>query len=242
MKRLSYRMAAEGMGLALLAACSGAKTDKPVVTNAADTTVSASGVDAARRGKSMIRLVNAVPGAAAVDLTADDKSVFTAVAYKSVTPYAEIGDNMVKMKLQGAGGAPLAENSETMTDGYRYTVVALPKKDSGVELKVVRDEVVPDSGKVKLRVIHAAPGMGEIDVLVPGQRDPLFDNINYGTEAGYKELAPMTGVLEIRGEHGSQSVRLKSMKYEAGKAYTVVISGPAGRKAEVTVFDDTARM
>jgi len=240
MKRSSYRMAAEGLGLALLAACSGAKTEKPVVTNAADTTVSASGVDAARRGKSMVRLVNAVPGAAAVDLSADDKSVFTAVAYKAVTPYAEIGDNMVKMKLLGAGGAPLADNAETMTDGYRYTVVALPKKDGGVQLKVVRDEVVPDSGKVKLRVIHAAPGLGEIDVLVPGQKDPLFDNVNYGMEAGYKDVKPMTGVIEIRGEHGSAPIRIKSMKYEAGKAYTVVVSGPAGQKAEVTVFDDTA--
>jgi hypothetical protein len=241
MKRLSYRIAAEGVGLALLAACSGAKTEKPVVTNAADTTVSASGVDAARRGKSMVRLVNAVPGAAAVDLTADDKSVFTAVAYKAVTPYAEIGDNMVKLHLQGAGGAVLADNSETMTDGYRYTVIALPKKDGGVDLKVVRDEVIPDSGKVKLRVIHAAPGMGEIDVLVPGEKEPLFDNVNYATEAGYKDLAPMTGVLEIRGEHGAAPIRVKSMKFEAGKAYTVIISGPTGQKADVTVFDDTAR-
>jgi hypothetical protein len=91
---------ASGAILALLASCSADdRTREPVVSTAdGKSTVSDAGVAVARRGKSMVRLVNAVPGDVRLDLSGDDRTVFYDVEYRDVTPYTEIGDNVVKFR------------------------------------------------------------------------------------------------------------------------------------------------
>ncbi len=36
-----------------------------------------------------------------------------------------------------------------LSDGNRYTIVALPDDKGGATMRIVRDEVVPDSGKAR---------------------------------------------------------------------------------------------
>ena len=86
--------------IGLSASCKGAKTDRPVATDAnGNTSVSPSGDQAAKEGKSMVRLVNALPASKAIDVSGDDRTLFTAVGYKTVTPYVEVRDNQVNFKL-----------------------------------------------------------------------------------------------------------------------------------------------
>lgn len=242
MKRLS-RVIAVGCSLALGIGCRGARTEDPVVTRKDDGKASASpsGTEVAGRDRSLVRLVNALPSKRRLDVGGDERTVFAGVSYKDVTPYVEVGVNVVTFRLRYAGSdSALVSNSETMTDGYRYTMVALRDDRGLARLILLRDEVALDAGKARLRVINAAPDVDDADVAVQGQKGALFANIAYGAEARSKDLAPMTATIEIRRDvQSGRSVLLKDMRFEAGKAYTIVLTGALPRELETVTFDDT---
>lgn len=230
---------------AALAGCNPSKTRAPVTTTGnAGSSTSPSGEAAAKRGESMVRFVNALPTSPQVAVNSGDSALFANVKYKMVTEYRQIHDNTADFKLvtsaQTAGDKPAAENHEALSDGGRYTVVAYPEKDgSGANLKVVRDELVPEAGKARVRVFHVASGIGEIDVMLAGNKDPLFDDVNYSVEAGFKDIDPTAGTIEIRAAKDHRRlVSLKNMKFEAGRSYTIVVSGSPVSKVEAITFND----
>lgn len=228
--------------MGLSASCKGAKTDKPVATDAnGNTSVSPSGDAAAKAGKSMVRLVNALPASKAIDVSGDDRTLFTAVGYKTVTPYIEVRDNRVEFKLlHGAADSSISDNSEMMADGNRYTIVAIPDDKGGATMRILRDEVVPDSGKARIRVINAAPGVKGADVALQGQKDPLFEDVDYATEAGYKDITPVTATVEIRRDDpNAKPILVKDVHFEPGKAYTIVLTGSKTKPVDVITFEDT---
>lgn len=230
-----------GAALVALAACKGAQTKTPVVTTTDNgQSVSPSGDAADRRGTSLARFVNAVPGSSKMTVKADSTALFGDVAYKTVTSYQEVQDNLERFTVQGGNAerAELAGNSEMLADGHRYTIVALRDEQGGAKLRILRDELVPDAGKARIRVIQGAPGLPEVDVAVQGQKDPIFEGVNYASEAGFKDVTPGRTVLEVREEDKSAALkRLPAMSLEVGKSYTIVLTGTAGRLEAIT-FED----
>ncbi|HEX5818255.1 MAG TPA: DUF4397 domain-containing protein [Gemmatimonadales bacterium] len=233
--------------LAAVGCGGGAQTDKPVATTTTlGTTTSPSGEAADARGTSQVRLVSALPATQRIDLSSENGVVFSAVPYKTVTPYKELTDNAAKFSIRSAGASneSLADNNEAMADGHRYTLVALPEeKGKGAQLKAFRDEVVPESGKAKVRVIHAAPNFGEVDVQLAGQKDAIFEDIDFGHEGGYKEIDPQSGTLQIRRDGGENAKAAKvvdagRMQFEAGKAYTLVVAGANPARPDIIKFVD----
>ena len=223
----------------LVLACGRSKTEQPVqTTTESGKTTSPSGVSADRRGTTLIRMVNAVPGKQALDVAADTKLLFTSVGYQDVTDFQELRDNVAQFTVRPAGkDTLLAENKEVVGDGARYTLVALPDEKGNIQLRVLRDELVTDPAKTKLRVINAAPGMADVKVTVQGKDTPLFSGIALGTEAGYQDVEPMTATLVFQPKEGAP-LRLDKVKLEPGRAYTIVLTGAAGHKTETVRFDD----
>jgi hypothetical protein len=189
----------------------------------------------------MVRLVNALPANQSIDVSGDDRTLFTAVPYKKVTAYVEVKDNQVTFRLRPAAkDSAIADNSEMMADGNRYTIVALPDDKGGATMRILRDEVVPDSGKARIRVINASPGIKDADVALQGQKDPIFSDVDYATEAGYKDITPTTATLEIRQDDpNARPILVKNLHLEAGKAYTIVLTGWKSKPVEVITFDDS---
>jgi hypothetical protein len=233
------------LALVILAGCAGAKTKDAVVSSTREgKTTSESGDSAAKRGKSLVRFVNGVPDQA-LDLTTEDRATFVNVGFKDVTPYTEIGDNLVKFRVRANDGdSVLATNTETMLDGHRYTVIAMQKEDGKLDVKVVRDDVLPEPGKARIRVIQAAPGLSDVDVALSGQTDLVFDNVKYGSEAGFKDVTPATATLEFRlGDppHVTVPLRLKTLILKADRAYTLVIVGAKPTEIQAISFNDAVR-
>ncbi len=221
--------------------CSGAQTKTPVVTRSDEgKSISPSGDSAAKRGTSLVRFVNAVPGSGDLAVSAEKKDLFGNVAFKAVTPYVETTDNLATFVLRTPGNVnEMATNTETMSDGYRYTLVALSNQKGGAALRVLRDELVTNAGKARIRIIHAAPGTAEVDVAVQGERDALFDSIGYANDAGFKEVDPATVTFDIRRDKGgSHLVQLPKMTLSAGRAYTIILTGTGPGKLSAIVFDD----
>jgi len=230
--------------LALAAVIAGC--DKKDAANDNDGVVAS---DSSREGTSQVRLVNASPSAAGVDVFADDAPAFSGIAYKAVTPYQDFKDNLVTLSLRPSGSTPgdtakpLAENREMLANGDRYTVVVLPADDDGKPTLRVLEEPTDsgEAGKARIRFVNAAQGVETFDVYVPGSTDPFFDDVDFRTEAGFKDMDAGSGRIIVRADdNGPVLLTLPERTFEAGKTYTFILTNktPASKEFEVVTIED----
>lgn len=216
-----------------------------------DTTDGSVASDSSREGSSMVRLVNTVPSDMAVNVFADDTPAFSDVSFMTVTPYRTLKDNLVTLELRAPGSVPgdtagpIAQNREMLSDGDRYTVVVLPADDVDGEptLRVLEEPTdAGEAGKARLRVVNAARGIETFDVYLPSTADPFFDDVDFRTEAGFKDMDAGAGRIVIRADdNGPVLLTLPERTFEAGKTYTIILThkSPTSRELEVvTIVDD----
>jgi uncharacterized protein DUF4397 len=241
--RISRLMSGLITATTLLAACRDAQTEKAVQTKTAggDVSTSMSGDSADKRGMALVRVVSAVPGKNLV-VRADRDHQLAPAAYRQVTEYQPIDRNWVTFEVGTTGDSafkPLATNREMLTDGYRYTLVVIPDSGAkGYETRVLRDEISDDTSKAFLRVIHAARGIDEVNIVERGG-DTLLDGVNFAMEGGYRAVTPWTGTLEVRSEDGKRLLHtIPGLSLKPGHSCTVVLTRGAGGKVESFRFED----
>jgi hypothetical protein len=219
--------------------CNRPESGAPVVSKTpAGQSRSPSGAQAAHEGKSLVRLVNALPDTPSMSVLVGDSVLFARVLAATVTPYREVRDNSVTIRVRDASNRVVAQREETMADGFRYTVIALPEK-TGIELRVLQDEVVPDVGKARIRFINASPN-ASVDLAVGAASDPLFSDVGPGDLAGYRDIDPASSTLEIRDRsQRGPSVEIPEVRLAAGKAYTIVLVGRSNGGLDAITFDDS---
>ena len=231
-------------GMVLSAAACNETRDTGAVTSkvGGETSEAPPAESAEKRDMALVRVVNAIPGSG-ISIWAGDSAAFGDVAYQKATEYREIPDNLFNFQLkQSAAGEPLAENRENLMDGGHYTIIAMPD-EGGAEkrnLRVLDDDLKPVSPeKARVRFVNAVPGDTDVDVVIRGREEPLFDGVSFKTEAGWNEFDPVVGTLEVRADNGKKVLgSLADVKLEGGKSYTFVWSGRAG-KYELTKIEDT---
>src|SRR5215218_9041625 len=90
-----------------------------------------------------VRFVHAVPGAdpAVLTVSLDGASKSTApVAFGSVSQPLEVDAGAANLSIGPSGGDTLAKADESLEDGAKYTVVAVPKQEGkGADLQVFED-------------------------------------------------------------------------------------------------------
>ena len=247
------------------AACSreSQQTQPVTTTTEKGTSTAPPAKEVEQRGRTLVRVVHAMPDSASLDMFADEGKAFANITYKAVTPYKELSGTLPPTppvtevpapsnKLQVVfrvrpvaqdKTVPLAEATEVLTPGNHYTVIVLPSAEGKKRsLKVTSDDLTPaPSEKARVRVIHASPDAGEVDVYAKERDKALFDGVNFESEVGYKEVEPMTATLEVRPK-GKRSplATASNVKWEAGKTYTIIVTGrvkAAPRLEAVTVED-----
>jgi len=196
-----------------------------------------------KRDRALVRVINAVPGASSVNLYAGDSVAFSNVPYKTVTPFKQVATNGADWQLKsGPNAEPLAENREAMQDGGHYTIVAMPDEGGADKrnLRVLNDEFHPMPGdKARIRFINAVPGDDNVSLRLRGFKDALFDDVAFKREAGWKEVDPFSGTLEVRGKDKAGVIAtLKDVKVQGGRSYTFVASGRPGKVSIIRVEDD----
>jgi hypothetical protein len=243
LRGLCAGMLASG-AVVLTAACNETRDTGAVTSKTGADTSSAPAAEAVEnRDMALVRVVNAIPGGVAISIWAGDSAAFQDVAYKKATGYREIPDNMFNFQIKSsAEGKPLAENRENLKDGGHYTIVALPDQGGADKrnLRVLDDELKPVSPeKARVRFINGVPSDTDVDLVLRGRDDVLFDGVNFKSEAGWNEFDPMAGTLEIRPDNKKTVLAsLGNVKLEGGKTYTFVLSGRPG-KYELIQIEDT---
>lgn len=220
--------------LLLAVACSGEPKQTQPVTTTTDsgTSTAPPAREAEQRDNALVRVINAVPENVSFDIYAGDEKVFESVAFKSVTSYKELSADRHSFRVLRTGhdaAQPVAENSEGLSGGKHYTIVVMPGTSDKTALFVIDDNITtPPADRAQVRIIHASPDVGEIDVVDKQRNTKLFSGVNFEKDTSYMDVDPMKLTLEVRQEDQEQAIlTLPAANFEAGKFYTIVVTGRA---------------
>ena len=213
-----------------LAACGGRDSSPIKTTSAGGAEVSPAADSVGSRGHSLVRVVNATSGGKTITVQLGDRTLFNELAAGTVSDYSEVATNLAMFSVLSAaapGATMLSQADRILVDGNRYTVFVITKDVAQQELRVVRDDVIPDSGKARIRLIHAAPGGPEFDVQSPGTVDRLFRGVKFLAEAGPTDLNPAASIaLELRAAGESRILlKLPSVELRRSTTTTFVVTG-----------------
>lgn len=210
--------AAFGLAL-LLAACSG----DPGSANPPST-------ETAR-----LRVVNARVGAAAISVAVDGALAIEGVTSLAPSAYVGVPAGAHTLEVRNAEhGTALGSAVVTFQKDSAYTLVA-PGIAGRDPLVATDTGVVPATGKVKFRVVHAAPDAPPLDVFLTGYGESLDDALPYVTpfvygvgssteSPGYVEREP--GAHQVRfTAAGTKDVQLDTgpLQASAGEVYSVLL-------------------
>jgi hypothetical protein len=238
------------LSVLLLGACmQEAERSEPVKTTAstsASDKTAPPAKEVEKRDRALARFIHALPGQRNLDVWADNAKAFTDVAYQAITPYHEFTGEAHTFLVRPVGqetATPLLQNRDGLSDGRHYTVIALPGVGSTTPaLRIVNDNLTPPAaGKAKVRVIHASPDAGKVDVFLQGYKQPYFAGANFQSVSDYVEIEPKHVVLEVRPQDQNKPMlTTPPVKFEAGKLYTLIITGWAKQvpSLEVVTVED----
>jgi hypothetical protein len=229
------------------AACNETRETGAVTSKSGGETSNAPAAEAVEeRGHALIRAVNGIAGQPAVTIYAGDSAAFKDVGFKKATGYEEIPDHLYNFQIK-SGDAPEGEaqasNRENLQDGGHYTIVALPSEDPADQnLRVLDDDLKPmTEGKARVRFINGVAGDTDVSLFLRGREEPLFEGVNFMTEAGWDEVDPASGTLAVKTDGKDATLAsLPNTKLEAGKSYTFVLVGTPGKPELIKIEDAVA--
>jgi len=190
--------------------------------------------------KALVRFVNGT--ADSKDLAFGDLTPFSGVDAFDITQYKEIAADRHDFKLFAKDQRlnALASNSEGLSAGKHYTILAVTEKDGKTTLDPVMDDLtLPSPGMAKVRVINLAPNMREADLYAGGKKDALISGAGLDHPTSYNDVSPSEASLYIRNSMSKKNgVRIEDMNLKAGKLYTILVFQDKHGKIKVKTIED----
>lgn len=244
--RLHFRLGFGAATALLLLTAGGCSTNKTGEQSAVESKGDGSGTapSAAAAKKAEVALVRFVNGTSETkSLAFGDAIPFTGVDGRDVSAYKELPAERHDLKLMAGdakGAAPLATNSEGLTAGKHYTVVAYADKSGQAHLDPISDDLTPPAaGQAKVRLINLAPTAPKLDLYAGAKKDPLISGATLDSATSFKDVDPAEAQLTVRqGMNRRNSAPLKDLKLEAGKLYTVLVFSDKDGKLKVKSVED----
>ncbi len=187
-----------------------------------------------------LRVVNGSQGVPSIDLAADGKTILQAIGNTQASDFASLATGSRVLTLRDhATGDSLGSVTAVLAAGREYTLVAAGLSGN-LDLYLAADTGrVPAPGKVKFRVMHAAPNGPPIDVYLTldtaglAGATQLITPFDFGaglsdTFPGYVERDPGTWRVRFT-DRGTLTLRLDTGGFPvaAGDVYDiVVVNGP----------------
>ena len=186
----------------------------------------------AAEGSSVIRFVQAVPGVEEATLDVGEVEIGTA-GFGEATDQVEVPAGDSTLELVAPDGVELAAEQQ-LEAGRSYLAVALTTKDGG-ELRVFRDRGAAAS-VARLRVIHAAPELGDADIAVDGE--VVAKSAKYTDATEYLQLEPGSYRLEVQSPKNGDVALADTVALTSGTSETALLIGSQGERARILVVED----
>jgi len=191
------------------------------------------------------RFVHASPDAPAIDVIADGRVIVSNLAFPNVTQYVAVpaGGTCVAIAPTGQTTPVIPAALLNFQSASKQTAVILGQAAGNPALSVAvfsDDTAPPAADKAKLRVIHASPDAGAVDVL--SGDTAIITNLAFGAASDFIEVNAGTLALKVN-QTGTTTALLPQtdLTLSGGQIVTIVLRG---RKADnsigVTLVSDVS--
>ena len=193
-----------------------------------------------------VRMLNASPGEASLDMLVDSKDVASGVAYGTASGYSSVSSGSRNLQIEATGTTtPLVNQTTTLGSNTDSTVLAINSAPSTAATVLTDNNSAPSSGNLTMRVINAAPSLGTADVYIVAPGTPLTSvsptvaGLAFGSASAYQTLA--AGSYEIFFTAAGQkfaAIDSGSLSFNAGQVRTIVgLNGQSGGFTAVVIAD-----
>lgn len=183
----------------LIAAVPNTATGTSPITLLATTSTGATLEILDRAAPARLRVVHASPDAPAVDIVVNNgfaNPLVRALPFPQATPFVSVPGGTYNVKVTPAGNPGLIaiDANPTFAAGVEYSVFAVGRL-AAIEPLVLRDDRRRVATQAKVRILHASPTAGAVDIYVvaPGSSiasaSPAFSAVPFKANTGYVSLA-----------------------------------------------------
>ncbi|HPV04720.1 MAG TPA: DUF4397 domain-containing protein [Myxococcota bacterium] len=183
-------------------------------------------IDAEVMPKAMVRAIHLSPDAPAVDIFANEgePAVLTGLAFPEGTPYLDVAPGTYNFDISpegtGLAGSVIDTGDLELEEGKYYTAVAFGEVANLQVLPLIDNYEGLDAGKFRVRPIHAADGVGQVDIWnIPEEGDPapLYTDVDFGVVGAYADLPAGSYKLGFDvNNDGVPDVSFQTPEIEAG--------------------------
>jgi len=145
--------------------------------------------------RARVRVVHASADAPQVDISVDGAEVLGDVPFGVGSDYLKLLGDTYNIDVAASASSTSVINADLMFDsGMDYTIAAVNSLNNIEPLVLLDDNTPPAAGNVKVRLIHAAPSAGLVDIYItsPGADisaiNPAINDFNFKDNSGYLQV------------------------------------------------------
>jgi len=189
------------------------------------------------------RFVHASPNAPAIDILVNGQPIVSNLAFPNATPFIALpsGGVCVVVAPTGQTTPSLTPLSLNLESGSKSTVLISGLQGGTPALSVVSlsdTTTAPAAGMAKIRVIHASPDAGPIDVLEGDTK--LVSNLEFGKAGDSADLTAAAHKVKINKAGTTETILPEvEIVLSAGQIVTLVVRGTLSDKTlGLTILTD----
>ncbi|WP_276301585.1 DUF4397 domain-containing protein [Halorussus lipolyticus] len=213
-------------------------------------TVGASGQE---DGSAQVRVAHLSPDAPAVDVLVDGSAALEGVEFGTVSDYLELSAGEHTVTIQTSENETVVfEGNVSVEADTMYTIAATGEvsEETFAPEIYVDDFESPSDENATVRLIHASPDAGPVDVTVASSGAVLYDNASFPNATDYASVPAGDYSLEIRpatADNDGEVLTTVNVSLEGGTAYSAIAAGylspddePADTPFEVLLATDSS--
>lgn len=187
---------------------------------------SASSVD------STVRFVHAVPGVGDVTLSVNGTEIETA-GFGDPSDQVTVPSGDDSFEVSAPDGVKLSAE-QNLAPGASYLVIAM-KTDKSAEIRFFKDRDAK-AGVARLRMIHAAPELGDANILLDDK--VVAKGASYTDATDYLQLDPGDYRITVANPKNDETVVAGTAPLAAGTSETALVVGSQGEVAKIMLVQD----
>jgi hypothetical protein len=193
-------------------------------------------------GTTLVRVAHLSPDTAGVDVYVDGARALGNVNFETVSNYQSIPAGSHKLELRPAGAAattkPVLAATRDLASQQAYTVAGVGA-NADLRGQVFNDDLTsPAAGMAKVRAIHAAVDVPNVDIDLVGGPS-LGTDVAFAAATGYTEVPPGRYEMRVRSDaNGKTLLSVPNLDLGAGIVYSLVAIGGAETPLQVLPLVD----